>query len=109
MKKKRGGISQQLQDKSWGAKDWERGYMGLSLPIGLSASVNSPRLRRFSHSVLSGCRSLISAWACKSTPHVNTSRHVIIGTRPSPSLFLHGCETKAGVGRTGNEANNMYY
>ena len=30
--------------------------------------------------------------------------YVIIGTRPSPSLFLHGCETKAGVGRTGNEA-----
>ena len=34
-----------------------------------------------------------------------TSLHVIIGTRPSPSLFLHGCETKAGVGSTGNKAN----
>ena len=31
---------------------------------------------------------------------------MIIGTRPSPSLFFHGCETKAGVGRTGNEASN---
>ena len=41
-----------------------------------------------------------AAWACKST----TSLHVIIGTRLSPSLFLHGCKTKAGVGRTGNEA-----
>ena len=46
-----------------------------------------------------------AVWAYKSTLHVNTSRHVIIGTRPSPSLFLHGCEIKAGVGRTGNEAN----
>ena len=45
-----------------------------------------------------------SAWACKSTPRVHTSRHVISGTRPSPSLLLHGCEIKAGVGRTGNEA-----
>ena len=35
----------------------------------------------------------------------NTSQHVISGIRPSPSLFLHGCEIKAGVGRTGNEAN----
>ena len=39
--------------------------LGLSLPVGLPASVNSPRLRRFSHSVLNGCRFLISAWACK--------------------------------------------
>ena len=43
-------------------------------------------------------------------PHVHTSRHVISGTctRPSPSLFLHGCEIKAGVGRTGNEASVLY-
>ena len=45
-----------------------------------------------------------SAWACKSTLRVHTSRHMISGTRPSPSLLLHGCEIKAGVGRTGNEA-----
>ena len=25
---------------------------------------------------------------------------------PTPSLFLHGCKTKAGVGRTGNEARD---
>ena len=47
-------------------------------------------LHRFSRSVLNGCsngyRFLISVWACK-------------------SLFLHGCEIKAGVGRTGNEAS----
>ena len=73
-------------------------------PVGLPASVNNPRLCCFSHSVLNGCHFLISAWAYKSTLHVNMSRHVIIGTRPSPSLFLHDCETKAGVGRTGNEA-----
>ena len=41
--------------------------LGLSLPEGLPASVNSPRLRRFSHSALSGCHFSISAWACKST------------------------------------------
>ena len=28
-----------------------------------------------------------AAWAYKSTPHVNMSQHVIIGTRPSPLLF----------------------
>ena len=37
--------------------------------------------------------------------HSITSRHVIIGTKPFPLLFLHGCEIKAGAGRTGNEAN----
>ena len=37
---------------------------------------------------------------------MSTSLHVIIGARPSPSLFLHGCKTKAGVGRTGNEATH---
>ena len=36
--------------------------------------------------------------------HVHETRHVIIGTRPSPLLFLHSCEINAGVGRTGNEA-----
>ncbi len=49
------------------------------------------------------------AWACKSTLRVNTSRHVISGTRPSRLLFLHGCEIKAGVGRTGNEATHVLY
>ena len=41
--------------------------LGLSLPERLPASVNSPRLHRFSHSVLNGCHCLfkISAWACK--------------------------------------------
>ena len=39
--------------------------LGLLLPEGLPASVNSPRLRHFSHSVLSGCRFSISAWAGK--------------------------------------------
>ena len=29
--------------------------LGLSLPEGLSASVNSPRLHYFSHSVFDGC------------------------------------------------------
>ena len=33
--------------------------------------------------------------------------HVFPSLVPNPSLFLHGCETKAGVGRTGNEA--MYF
>ena len=79
--------------------------LGLSLSETLLASVKSPRLHRFSRSVLNGCRFLISAWACKSTLRVHTSRHVISGTRPSRSLFLHGCEMKAGVGRTGNEAS----
>ena len=36
------------------------------------------------------------------------SRHVISGTRPSPSFFLHGCEIKAVVGRTGNEATVLH-
>ena len=35
---------------------------------------------------------------------VNTLRHMLIGTKISPSLFLHGSETKVGVGRTGNKA-----
>ena len=39
--------------------------LGLSLPIGLPASVNSPLLCRFSHSVLNGCRFSISVWVCK--------------------------------------------
>ena len=37
-----------------------------------------------------------AAWACKSTLHVNTSRHVIIGTRPSPSLFSTAARQKQG-------------
>ena len=44
--------------------------VGLSLSETLLASVKSPRLHRFSRSVLNGfsngCRFLISAWACKS-------------------------------------------
>ena len=47
--------------------------LGLFSPEGLSASVNSPRLRHFSHSVLKGCRYSISTWAYKSTLPVNTS------------------------------------
>ena len=35
---------------------------------------------------------------------VNTLWHMLIGTKISPSLFVHGSETKVGVVRTGNKA-----
>ena len=35
---------------------------------------------------------------------VNTLQHMLIGTELSPSLFLHGSDTKVGVGRTRNKA-----
>ena len=37
-------------------------------------------------------------WPYKSTlhVHVNMSQHIIIGTRPSPSLFLYDCEISWG-------------
>ena len=42
--------------------------LGLMLAEGLSASVSSPRLHRFSRSVLNGCRSLNSAYIGMSVP-----------------------------------------
>ena len=54
-----------------------------------------PRLHRFTHSVLINAWALKSQYACKSTLRIHTSWHMISGTRPSHSLFLHGCEIKA--------------
>ena len=34
----------------------------------------------------------------------NIGQSPIVPSPSHPSRFLHGCETKAGVGRTGNEA-----
>ena len=73
--------------------------LGLSLPEGLPAFFNSPRLRCFSHSVLNGCRT--AAWACKST--YVTARDSCY--QALPLAFSTRLRDKAGVGRTGNKAS----
>ena len=77
--------------------------LGLSLPVGLPASVNSPRLPISVILCLTDavfylvCEHVSTAvWVCKSTLHVNTPRHVITGTRPSPSLFSTAARQKQG-------------
>ena len=39
---------------------------------------------------------------------VNTLRHMLIGTNISPSLFLHGSETKVGVVGLGTRLRYMH-